>query len=142
MKEALNEGVNVDHQSLTFVWNELVNTRYGMRSDLGTRMLEKLQKLRNHEVERPVQSIRVQDVIGILADFLKSSKCSFADMEVFRVQEKTELGKQVLPVCQLAFRSNGRDKDSNRGSNERRSVSNGTETLILDELSNFRRKLV
>lgn len=47
--------------------------------DLGATVLEKLQKLRDHHVERAVQHVTVQDLCRVLTDLLQSSKSPLKD---------------------------------------------------------------
>lgn len=47
--------------------------------DLGAAVLEKLQELRDHHVERAVQHVAIQDLGRVLADLLQSSKSPLKD---------------------------------------------------------------
>lgn len=44
--------------------------------DFGAAVLEELEKFGDHDVQRSVQSVAVQELRGILTDFLKSAKGS------------------------------------------------------------------
>lgn len=47
--------------------------------DLGTAVLKKLQEFGDHDVERPVQSVTVEQLRRIFADLLQRSKGSLRD---------------------------------------------------------------
>lgn len=47
--------------------------------DLGAIVLEKLQELRDHHIERAVQHVTVQDLSRVLTDLLQSSKSPLKD---------------------------------------------------------------
>lgn len=51
------------------LWNVLSN-----QPDLGAAVLKKLEKFGNHDVERPIERITVQQLGRVLADLLQSSK--------------------------------------------------------------------
>uniref|UniRef100_A0A182PYF8 Uncharacterized protein n=1 Tax=Anopheles epiroticus TaxID=199890 RepID=A0A182PYF8_9DIPT len=70
VEQALDERVDVHHQGLSAVDNELINASDRVRPDFGTRVAEKLQELRDHDVERTVQRTAVERVGGIFANFL------------------------------------------------------------------------
>lgn len=51
------------------------------RPDLGAAVLEELQELGDHDVERAVQGVAVQQLGGILADLLQGSKRALGGRE-------------------------------------------------------------
>lgn len=51
------------------------------RPNLGAAVFEKLQEFGDHDVERPVQGITVQQLRGILTDLLQRSKRPLRDRE-------------------------------------------------------------
>lgn len=51
------------------------------RPDLGAAVLEELQELGDHDVERAVQGVAVQQLGGILADLLQGSERALGGKE-------------------------------------------------------------
>lgn len=58
--------------------------------DLGTAVLKKLQEFGDHDVERPVQSITVEQLRRIFADLLQRSKGSLRHAK-WRVKRQAAL---------------------------------------------------
>lgn len=56
------------------------------RPDLGAAVLEELQELGDHDVERAVQGVAVQQLGGILADLLQGSKRALCGGEAKCIQ--------------------------------------------------------
>lgn len=104
----LDEGVNIVHQRLGPIHDELVHTGDGMGPgrdqasgsslphlpqvpcrllggphlpDLGATVLKELQELGNHDVEGPVESITIQELRRVFADLLQGSKGSLSGEE-------------------------------------------------------------
>lgn len=50
-----------------------------MIPNLRTAVLEKLQELGDHDVQRTIQHVTVQDLSGVLTDLLQGSKRSLRD---------------------------------------------------------------
>lgn len=47
--------------------------------NLRTAVLEKLQELRDHDVQRTIQHVTVQNLSRVLTDLLQSSECSLGE---------------------------------------------------------------
>lgn len=80
--------------------------------------------LRNENIERPVEIIRIQYFCGILADLLESTETALAHGVVVTVQHVAQGGEEVLPVGQLAPAGDGGDQDAHSGPDQRRRISN------------------
>lgn len=78
--------------------------------DFGAAVLEKLQELGDHDVERPVQGVAVQQLGGILADLLQGSeraldgreeKCIECKLKIFLVV----VTKRIFVMLQVSLTS-------------------------------------
>lgn len=98
MEQALNECVNVQHQHLRTIDNELIDARDGMRSNFRAGVIEELQKFRYHNVQRPIELCTVQCFGRIFANFLQRTKRTLAHIIVLRVKHFAQGGQQLRPI--------------------------------------------
>lgn len=71
-------------------------------------MLEKLQELGDHDVQRTIQHVTVQDLSGVLADLLQGSKRSLRDKMCINNRECEENTTQyhnsvILPYSEAGY---------------------------------------
>lgn len=59
MEEILQKAVYMYHKRLCTLNDELIDARYRVGSDLGTRMFKELKELWNQNVQGAIQSVRI-----------------------------------------------------------------------------------
>ena len=133
-EQILQEQVHIVHQSLTLERNELIDAGDRVRSDLGVRVAEKLQKLGYQIVERAIVIIRVELIVRVLAYFLQGPERALAVRVVLRVQVLAQSGQELGPRLQAVLGDYGRYQYAYGGSDQLARVAYAEQALALYEL--------